>query len=219
MFISFEGIEGSGKSSLIPHVKAHLESRGMACTVTREPGGTGIGRRIRAILLDPRSSELEPAAELLLYTADRLQHVQTVIRPALAAGRVVLCDRYVDATRAYQGWARQMGIDLVDRLHVLALEGLMPDLTILLDLEPRIGLGRAWKAIDSGQRDGDETRFEHEAIRFHESVREGYLRLADQDPHRFRCIDAAGPEPAVRRAVISEIDQWASTRTDAPLKH
>ena len=216
MFISFEGIEGSGKSSLIPHVQAHLEGRGKTCTVTREPGGTGIGRRIRAILLDPRSDELEPAAELLLYTADRLQHAQTVIRPALKDGRVVLCDRYVDATRAYQGWARKMGVDLVDQLHALALEGLMPDLTILLDLEPRVGLERAWNAIDSGQRSGDETRFEHEAIRFHEAVREGYLRLAAKEPHRFRCIDAAETEPAVRRAVISEIDQWVSTRRSAP---
>lgn len=191
MFITLEGIEGSGKTSQIKKMAVFLENRGHPYLLTREPGGTRIGRRIRQVLLDPESSDLNPVAELLLYNADRVQHVHAVILPALAAGKIVICDRYVDATRAYQGVARRLDIALVETLHRLAVDNLKPDLTFLLDLPPEEGLRRAWAQIDSGARSNRETRFEQEALAFHNRVREGYLRLAADEPDRFVIINAA----------------------------
>ncbi|MBI9082895.1 MAG: dTMP kinase [Desulfobacterales bacterium] len=201
MFITLEGIEGSGKTSQIRHIRAFFEDLGRRCTVTREPGGTGIGEQIRAVLLDPESRDLSPGAELLLYTADRVQHAAEVIRPALTMGHVVICDRYFDATLAYQGYARGLDMALIRALHRLMLDDLTPDLTLLLDLSPDQGLARAWHQIDNGTRAGDETRFEREALKFHEKVRAGYLDLAKQAPHRYRIIDAARSEDDVRQAV------------------
>ena len=201
MFITLEGIEGSGKTSQIRHIRAFFEDMGRRCTVTREPGGTDIGEHIRAILLDPESRDLSPGAELLLYTADRVQHAAQVIRPSLAMGHVVICDRYFDATLAYQGYARGLDMGLIRELHRLMLNDLTPDLTLLLDLSPDQGLARAWNQIDSGARAGDETRFEREALRFHEKVRAGYLDLAQQAPHRYRIIDASASEGDVRQTV------------------
>ncbi|MFH1984936.1 MAG: dTMP kinase [Pseudomonadota bacterium] len=212
MFITFEGIEGSGKTSLMPRVAAHLEQQGRRCLITREPGGTPIGRQIRAILLDPNSGDLDPGAELLLYTADRVQHVRTVIAPAIADGRVVLCDRYVDATRVYQGLARGLGLDSVDRLHQAAVGGMLPDLTVLLDLDPEIGLARAWRQVKHGERSGEETRFEKEALHFHRRVRDGYRLLAAGAPERFCVIDAAAAADAVAQDVIAAIDRWMAKR-------
>ncbi len=190
MFITLEGIEGSGKTSQINNIAAFLEDRGRVCLLTREPGGTKIGRRIRQVLLDPESRDLDPVAELLLYNADRVQHVKGVILPAIAAGKVVICDRYVDATRAYQGVARNLDIELVETLHRLLVADLKPDLTFLLDLPPEEGLARAWAQINSGDRSKQETRFEKEALAFHTNVRKGYLSLAEQEPGRFAIIDA-----------------------------
>ena len=201
MFITLEGIEGSGKTTQIPHIRSFFEEMGQACVVTREPGGTDIGKQIRAILLDPESRAMDSGTELLLYTADRVQHAAAVIYPALAAGRAVICDRYFDATLAYQGYARGLDIALVRTLHRLMLEDLTPDLTLLLDLAPARGLARAWHQIDNGDRDGDETRFEHETLAFHERVRAGYLDLARQSPDRYHIIDAAGTEAEVRRSI------------------
>jgi dTMP kinase len=182
------------------------------CLITREPGGTPIGRQIRAVLLDPANVGLDPGAELLLYTADRVQHVRSVIAPAIAEGKAVLCDRYVDATRVYQGLARGLGVELVDRLHAAAGGGLLPDITILLDLDPEIGLSRAWQQIRDGARSGEETRFENEALPFHRQVRDGYRALAADAPERFRVIDAAGPADDVARRVIAAIDRWVAAR-------
>ena len=165
------------------------------------PGGTPIGEGIRAILLDPGSRGLAPGAELLLYTADRVQHAAAVIRPALASGRVVICDRYFDATLAYQGYARGLDMDMIRSLHRLMLDDLTPDLTLLLDLSPAQGLARAWGEIDNGARAGEETRFEQEAMAFHEKVRAGYLDLARQEPRRFTIIDGAGSREEVRQAI------------------
>ena len=190
MFITLEGIEGSGKTSQVKNIAAFLDNRGRACLLTREPGGTQIGRRIRQVLLDPESRDLDPLAELLLYNADRVQHVRKIILPAIAAGKVVVCDRYVDATRAYQGVARNLDIELVETLHRLLVADLKPDLTLLLDLPPEEGLARAWAQINSGSRSDRETRFEKEALAFHTSVREGYLSLAVREPDRFVVIDA-----------------------------
>lgn len=197
MFISFEGIEGSGKSTQIEHAADYLRKKGIDCCLTREPGGTDIGRRIRAILLDPRSVSLDPLAELLLYMADRAQHLNQVVRAALADKKTVLCDRYFDATVAYQGCARELDMQMITLLHKQAFGNLKPDLTFLLDLEPAVGLARAWQQIEGGGRAPAETRFEEEKIIFHEKVRKGYLSLARQDPGRFTIIDASGDEAAV----------------------
>ncbi len=205
MFITFEGIEGSGKTTQIRHILEYLKQRGRDCIVTREPGGTVTGQKIRAILLDPEGEGMDPSTELLLYMADRVEHVNKVIKPSLSAGKTVLCDRYFDATVVYQGYARGLNIDLLIRMHKLILNDLKPDITFLLDLPPEAGLSRAWKQIEEGERAGIETRFEKEAIAFHEKVREGYLELARQEPGRFIVIDAMNNEEQVRKDIIKAL--------------
>ena len=191
MFISLEGIEGSGKTTQIERLAQYLEGNGMECLTTRQPGGTDIGKNIRSILLDPSNHDLQPMAELLLYLADRAQHIDEIIKPALAAGKTVICDRYFDATVVYQGHARGLRIDLLLKLHRILFDNLKPDITLLLDLAPQLGLERAWQQLDSGQRVGHESRFENEALSFHEKVRAGYLELARLEPQRYRILDAA----------------------------
>jgi dTMP kinase len=198
MFITLEGIEGSGKTTQIKYLVDYLHTRGDRCVTTREPGGTTIGEKIRSILLDPASKNMATMAELLLYMADRAQHIASVVAPALSEGKIVICDRYFDATVVYQGFARGMDVALINRLHKLLFDNLKPDLTFLLDLPPRAGLKRAWREINNGQRSGQEIRFEAETLAFHESVRAGYLELADLEPHRFRVIDASLDEHQVR---------------------
>lgn len=205
MFITFEGIEGSGKTTQIHRVREHLEHKGYDCMATREPGGTEIGRRIRAILLDPASKGLNPMAELLLYMADRAQHLHEKVKPQLAGGMIVLCDRYYDATIAYQGSARALGVDLIRDLHRVALDDFKPDLTLLLDLPPQTGLERAWRQIDNGDRTGSETRFEKEALVFHDKVRRAYLKLAELEPQRIRTIDAARAQDRVTQDILGVI--------------
>jgi dTMP kinase len=204
MFITLEGIEGSGKTTQIARLVALLENRGFECVTTRQPGGTRIGENIRSILLDPANNSLEPTAELLLYMADRAQHIHELIRPCLKAGKTVVCDRYYDATLAYQGFARGLNIDLIRKLHHLLFIDLKPDITLLLDLPPSLGLERAWQQLNTGQRSGQESRFEAEKVAFHEKVRAGYLELARHEPDRIRVIDAALPPDKVY-ADISKI--------------
>ena len=201
MFLTLEGIEGSGKTTQINNIYRFLENKGHNCVITREPGGTKIGRKIRSILLDPENKGMEPMAELLLYFSDRVEHVKKIIEPALAEGKTVICDRYFDATLVYQGYARGLDIKLIARLHELVLEGLKPDITLLLDLSPETGLSRAWEQIGNGSRSGDETRFEKEAISFHEKIRAGYLELARLEPHRFRVIDASQDKNKVQMGI------------------
>ena len=211
MFITLEGIEGSGKTTQICRLVEFFEGRGIECVATRQPGGTLIGENIRSILLDPANSALEPLAELLLYMADRAQHINELIRPALKNGKTVVCDRYFDATLVYQGFARGLSIDLIGQLHQLLFDDLKPDVTLLLDLPPQVGLERAWQQLNNGQRSGDESRFEAEAVAFHEKVRSGYLQLARLEPERFRIIDAAQTQnqvfAAMRKIVSSFLKQ------------
>jgi len=207
MFISLEGIEGCGKTTQLKYLSAFLAEKGRPYVVTREPGGTAIGKKIRSILLDPASNELVPAAELLLYMADRAQHIHSLINPRLAEGNIVLCDRYFDATVVYQGYARGLDIGFIRDLHRIVLKDLKPDITLLLDLPPRIGLARAWQELDSGNRSDTESRFEEEAISFHEKVRAGYLELAGMEPERFKIIDASRQIDEIQadiRKVLSE---------------
>lgn len=191
MFITLEGIEGSGKTSQVQAIARWLSAAGYAVLTTREPGGTAIGGQIRSVLLHPQNDALAPGAELLLYMADRVQHVETVVRPALAAGKVVICDRFFDATMVYQGYARGLDREMIRRLHGLTCGGMAPDLTLLLDLAPEVGLARAWRRIDQDGTATEESRFEKETLAFHRRVREGYLDLARREPQRFHLIDAA----------------------------
>jgi dTMP kinase len=207
MFITFEGIEGSGKTTQIEYLVEYFNTLGHPCVTTREPGGTSIGTKIRSILLDPESKDMDPTTELLLYMADRAQHIQYLVKPALAAGKMVLCDRYFDATVVYQGYARGLNIDFIKKLHAMLLNNLKPDVTILLDLPPEVGLKRVWKQLNNGQRSDDESRFEEEKLEFHQRVREGYLDLAHQEPDRFHIIDADQDEHQVRKQILAVFDR------------
>lgn len=205
MFITFEGIEGSGKTTQIRHAMEFLKKKGKDCVMTREPGGTITGQKIRSILLDPENNGMDPSTELLLYLADRVEHVNKIINPALSAGKTVLCDRYYDATIAYQGYARGLNMDLLDKLHKLIIHDLKPDITILLDLDPETGLSRAWKQIKEGKRAGFETRFEKETLDFHDKVRKGYLELARIEAKRFIIVDASKDENQVKNDIIKAL--------------
>ncbi len=207
MFITLEGIEGSGKSTQIPGIAGHMEKLGHTCLVTKEPGGTTVGEQIRAILLDPGNTELDAMAELLLYEADRAQHVGSVIRPALETGKTVICDRFADSTIVYQGAARGIAPELIENINRMVFGDLEPDITFLLDLSPALGLSRAWRQIETGLRNRGESRFEQERIRFHEKVRQGYLALAQKEPGRIRIIDASAPQKDVQASIEAELDR------------
>jgi dTMP kinase len=211
MFITLEGIEGAGKTSQLGNIVAFMKVRGYECATTREPGGTQIGSQIRGVLLNPENDDLDPGAELLLYLADRVHHIKTVIEPHLAAGRVVICDRFFDATLVYQGYARGLNKELIRNLHRWVCGDLTPDLTLLFDLEPQVGLARAWRQINNGGRTDQESRFEKEALVFHEKVRSGYLELARGAPGRFKMIDAQQPPEQVFRAIRDVLTDYLDT--------
>ena len=213
MFISFEGIEGSGKTTNLDNAVRFLRDKGLDCVVTREPGGTRIGKKIRAILLDPSSKGIDPITELLLYTADRSQHINEVISPLLSAGKTVVCDRYYDATVVYQGYARGLNTALILQLHRLLFDNLKPDLTLLLDLPPEVGLSRAWQQIDEGDRNRVEIRFEEETLSFHEKVRDGYLEMARLEPERYRIIDASKEPDQVRKEIERTLAEEIEARS------
>ncbi|RRD71707.1 MULTISPECIES: dTMP kinase [unclassified Desulfovibrio] len=198
MFVTFEGIEGAGKSTAISHLAEFLREQGHDPVCTREPGGSVLGRSLRSLLLDARTGVLSSRAELFLFLADRAQHLAEVVRPALEAGQVVLCDRYTDSTLAYQGYGRGLDIEQLRSLDQMATGGLKPDLTLLLDVPVRCGLERAGernKALGTVVAEG---RFDAESLDFHERVRAGYLALAAEEPDRFAIVQAAeSPEDIV----------------------
>lgn len=198
-FVTFEGIEGSGKSTHLRALAAHLRTAGHVVVETREPGGTPAGLAIRRLLLGPEALPLTPLAELLLYLADRAQHVDEVIRPALAAGQVVLCDRFSDSTLAYQGYARGLDLAVLRTLDERARGGIAPSLTVLLDCPVDVGLGRA------RGRAGTIDRFERETAAFHERVRAGFHALAAADPRRFIIVDAAASIADVQARVLDAV--------------
>ena len=196
LLITLEGIEGAGKSTLLDFAGALLRRAGRAVVQTREPGGTATGERIRALLLDRASVDLSDEAELLLIFAARAQHLAEVIRPALNAGQIVLCDRFIDASYAYQGGGRGLAAERIRQLEDWTLGGLVPDLTLLFDLEVATGLARA------GGR-GEADRFEQQGRAFFERARAAYLCRAAQAPERFRQIDAAEPLPRVKQRLAA----------------
>lgn len=205
-FITFEGIEGSGKSTQISRLLHYLMNSGRSATLTREPGGTPIGDQIRKILLDPANRLLDPTAELLLYAASRAQHLREIIRPALDAGRIVLCDRFSDATLAYQGYGRGLSIATIRELDRIVTAGLRPRLTVLLDIDAATGVGRA-RGRNTAQCLHGEARFENEELSFHNRVRDGYLDLAKQEADRIRIVDAARTPEEIQEDVRRIVDE------------
>ena len=186
LFITVEGGEGVGKSTNMEYLQEHLRDAGVDLVVTREPGGTSLGEELRELLLKPRPEQMAPAAELLLIFAARAQHLSQVIEPALAAGRWVLCDRFTDATYAYQGGGRQLPVTLVRKLEQLVQGELRPDYTLLLDCPVEVGMDRA-------SARGELDRFEQEQVAFFQRVRATYLQLARESSGRYRVVDASRP--------------------------
>ena len=207
MFITYEGIEGSGKSLQIARSLAYLQQKGAACLLTREPGGTDFGLALREVLLGTNGCRREPWCELLLYLADRYQHLKEVIEPALQRGLVVLSDRYQDATRAYQGAAR--GIPRAEIEKLTRMLGIMEsDRTILLDLDPEEGLLRARRRNSASPSAAAEGRFEAEDLAFHRRVREAYLELAIRSPRRIHVVQASGTPDEVFSRIARLLDKW-----------
>lgn len=203
-FVTFEGIEGCGKTTQIKLLDKFLQGRGFKTLLTREPGGTKIGDDIRSILLDPSNKKMHPLTELFLYEASRAQHLEQLIKPALANGTIVLCDRYADSTIAYQGAARKLDARTIETLHQIATGGTTPDLTILLDLPAKDGLVRV------GGR-GPSDRFEQEKLDFHERVRDGYLKLAKREPKRIIILNGMKAAEQIHQEVLNIICKLLGT--------
>lgn len=212
-FITFEGIEGCGKTTQLQRLANFLTAAGHSVLVTREPGGCAIADALRAVLLDSANQAMAPTAELLLYAAARAQHVAEIIRPALAAGRIVLCDRFSDATLAYQGYGRGLDRELILELNRVATGGLAPDVTVLLDFPAEDGLARA-RRRNAGSGGPDEGRFEAESLAFHHRVRQGYLALAATDP-RFLVVDARGGQEEVAARIDAALVPRLQARSPA----
>lgn len=205
-FITFEGIEGCGKSTQVRLLSEALKGEGVTCVVTREPGGTSIGGKIREILLNPDHKGMAPEAELLLYAADRAQHVREVIKPAIDTGKVVICDRFTDATLAYQGFGRGLDMALIHELNRIASLGIRPDLTLLLDCPVETGIGRALERNSKNSHIRDD-RFEREAMAFHQKVRDGYMDIVKSEPDRVKVIDASKDVEAMQNEIWEIVSQ------------
>ena len=202
LFIAFEGGEGSGKSTQAELLKKYLEGIGESVVVTREPGGTVLGKQLRKILLDPKTGDISPRAEALLYAADRAHHVHSLIQPALLRGDVVITDRYLDSSIAYQGAGRVLQPNEVARISRWATESLTPNLTFILDLPAEIGLGRL-ESID---------RLEQEPLAFHERVRREFLNLANVDPERYFVVDATQSQSAIAEQIQARVSTIAALK-------
>lgn len=197
MFITFEGIDGSGKSTQLELLAKVLEASGRQVVVTRNPGGTEFGLELRQILLH-HPGQVFPISELLLFISDRAQHMDEVVFPALKQGKIVLCDRHMDSTVAYQGYGRGLSLETIQELNRIALQGKLPDLTLLFDGDPQV---LAQRVTRRGQAD----RMEGEALDFHTRVREGYLALAGQDPERIQVFNALESPDALHHAVLKSL--------------
>jgi len=205
LFITFEGIDGCGKSTQVSRFAATLRKIGISSVVTKEPGGTEIGKAIRKILLHVDNTHIVPLAELFLYAADRAQHVNEVIKPALEAGKWVVCDRYFDATTVYQGIVLGQHEKLIEQLNREAILGCQPDITLLLDCPAEVGLERIEKR---DKNDKKKDRFERKTLDFHVKIRYGYLTLANKHKDRFRIIDSTLPEDRVERKIREIISPY-----------
>jgi dTMP kinase len=204
-FIAFEGVEGAGKGTQIALAEKYLRDEGLDVLVTREPGGTEFGEMVRKIVLDPSTGKLDARSEALLFAASRAQTVASVIRPALSESKIVICDRYVDSSLAYQGWARGLGEQDVLTLNVWATQGLFPDLVILLHVEPELGLLRSTEPPDRMELEGQD---------FHAKVADAYLKIAEEHPERFVVIDASLEPASVFDLVKAALDRALKDRED-----
>ncbi|WP_243644539.1 dTMP kinase [Paenibacillus pinisoli] len=205
MFITIEGGEGAGKSSLIGQLANTMQDKGYRVVVTREPGGIPIAEKIRTVILDPEHTTMDARTEALLYAASRRQHLVEKVIPALEAGEIVICDRFVDSSLAYQGHARGLGIEEVWQINQFAIAGTMPDLTIYMDVSPEVGLSRI-----ASNPDREINRLDLERQSFHERVREGYHLLIDRFPDRIRRVDAEETPDRVLQAVVAIVEQRLS---------
>jgi dTMP kinase len=209
-FISIEGSDGSGKSTQIKLIKEYFASKGFEVVESREPGGTRIGEKIRDIILDNENVEMSPVTEALLYAASRAQHVTEVIRPCLEQGKVIICDRYVDSSIAYQGVGRGLGMDVVSKINSVAIQGIMPDLTIFFDIDPEVALNRK---IEDGKAD----RLELEKLEFHKKVYKGYKQIASTNS-RIKIVDASRSVMEIHKDVINIIDEFLLKRSNGQSK-
>lgn len=211
LFITFEGGEGSGKTTQIETLASRVKDCGLEPVLSREPGGTSTGRAIRKLLLDPASTHIGHGAELFLYAADRRQHVEEVLQPALDRGCVVICDRFVDSSIAYQGYGRGLDLEFIKDLMNLATGGLKPDITIVLDVDPNRGMSRV--AGRNGEYGAGGDRFERAPIDFHSRVRQGYESLAEAEPERLKMINA-GTMEEVSAAIWHELQPFLKPHLD-----
>ncbi len=202
MFITFEGGEGSGKTTCIKHVVETLEKEGKTVVLTREPGGTPISEEIRNVILDKKNTDMDPRTEALLYAASRRQHIVQKILPSLKEGKIVISDRFLDSSLAYQGGARNLGIEEIYKINQYATEGLESDVTFFFDIEPEEGLNRI--AANAGR---EVNRLDVEKLSFHHAVRNAFLELAKRNPNRIVVIDASKDRESVYQAVIGEIEK------------
>jgi len=213
--VTLEGLDGCGKSTQLEKLASVLRSRGFSVVATREPGGTASGEKIRGLLLDTGTAGLSPLAELALMFASRAQHIKEVIQPALAEGRIVLCDRFTDSTEAYQGGGRKLGSEPVLALHRILCGGLQPDLTILMDSDIAASVERARrrnvaKASAGSRPEGDENRFEQESRAFFGRVRSAYLAIAEREPQRVVVVDARGPAEETHAQIVRLVGERLS---------
>lgn len=209
LFVTFEGVEGCGKTTQAELLRQSLEQEGHRVVFTREPGGTDVGERIRDVLLDTRLSGMEPITELFLYLASRAQHVKELIRPALTGGAIVISDRFADASLAYQGAGRDIGELKVKRLNEMATFNLVPDYTLLLDVPAEVGLERTLKRVGGEAR---QDRIEKEKLDFHARVRIGYLLLAEKEPDRIAVLDGTRNKDELAREILSRVKRVLEER-------
>lgn len=215
-FVTFEGIEGTGKTTQLDRLARRLRGTGADVVVTREPGGTVLGRELRTLLLRPSAEPMSPIAELLLYVTDRAQHLTEVVEPALDRGAIVLCDRYKEATLAYQGYGRGLGVERVHDLHRHPPLDRVPDRTVVLELEPVESVARAARRNEEMNVAATEGRFEQERLEFHRRVLAGYRALAAADPERIRIVDASGEPDEVERRVLDAVRDLFPALRDEP---
>jgi len=204
LFITFEGPDGSGKTTQVQLLYEYLQERGYPVFLTREPGGTGIGDQIRKVLHSLENTEMLPQTEILLYSASRAQLVGQIIRPHLARGEIVLCDRYADSTLAYQGYGHGLDLQVLQVITTFATGGLKPDLTIYLDIDVEEGLRRKLAAHQAGEAEWN--RMDQQEIAFHRRVRQGYLQMVAAEPERWAVIEAAQPADVAQRAIRAEVE-------------
>ena len=202
LFITLEGPEGSGKTSAIKSVKTELEKLGYEIVMTREPGGTDISEQIRNVILNRSNTKMDPITEALLYAASRRQHLVEKIWPSIKEGKLVICDRYLDSSLAYQGYAREIGVEKILGINEYATEGTFPSLTLLFDVTPEVGLARI-----SANSKREVNRLDLEKISFHKKVRQGYLELAKKYPDRYVIIDASQPQAKVAEDALNVIKE------------